>query len=82
MEKEVNQNFEFLYSLAKWELTKSDKYVIRIIWNRYRKLYKQQQQGKLKLGEYAKRRRYYIDLVYDILGYYSFPMGYEKEENK
>jgi hypothetical protein len=59
---------ETVYSEARWNLTKSDKYVIRVIWNRYRKLYKQQRQGKLKIGEYATRRRNYLNLVYDILG--------------
>jgi hypothetical protein len=62
---------ETVYSQARWNLTKSDKYVIRIIWNRYRKLYKQQCDGKLKRGEYATRRRNYLNLVYDIMGMYS-----------
>jgi len=64
----TDPKLETVYSEARWNLTKSDKYVIRVIWNRYRKLYKQQQQGKLKRGEYATRRRNYLNLVYDIMG--------------
>ena len=58
---------------ARWKLTESDKYIIRIIWNRYNKLYIQQQKGKLKSGEYATRRRNYLNLIDDILGLYSIP---------
>jgi len=74
---------ESVYSQAKWELSKSDKYVIRVVWNRYRKLYKQQQQGKLQRGEYATRRRNYLNLVYDIMGIFSIRepwMGVEDRE--
>jgi hypothetical protein len=74
---------ESVYGEARWELSDSDKYVIRVIWNRYRKLYKQQQQGKLKIGEYATRRRNYLNLVYDILGIFSVReswMGVEDEK--
>ena len=69
---------ETVYSEALWPLTASDKYVIRVIWNRYRKLYKQQQQGKLKPGEYATRRRNYLNLVHDILGFYSVEQEWMK----
>ena len=44
----TDPQIESVCSQARWPLTTSDKYVIRVIWNRYRKLYKQQQQGKLK----------------------------------
>lgn len=72
MEKEVKtlSQLEALYFTSKRVLNNSDKYVIRIIWNRYRKLYKQQQAGKLKFGEYAVRRRNYLNIIDDILGYY------------
>jgi hypothetical protein len=69
---------EAVCSEARWPLTDSDKYVIRVIWNRYRKLYKQQQQGKLKRGEYATRRRNYLNLVYDIMGLYSVEQDWQK----
>lgn len=82
MEKKDGK-LESVFSEAKWELTKSDKFVIRIIWNRYRRLYQQQLKGKLKLGEYATRRRNYLNLIYDILGMYSVHeawMGIENEK--
>jgi len=68
---EKHEKLESIYAEARWELTRSDKYVIRVIWNRYIKLYKQSQQGKLKVGEYAVRRKHYLNLIYDILGCYS-----------
>lgn len=74
---------ESVYSQARWELTESDKYVIRVVWNRYRKLYQQQLKGKLKIGEYATRRRNYLNLVYDIMGMFSIHeswMGVETEK--
>jgi hypothetical protein len=67
----TDPKLESVYSEARWPLTASDKYVIRVIWNRYLKLYKQQRQGKLKSGEYATRRRHYLNLIYDIMGFYS-----------
>jgi len=71
---------EEVYSQALWPLTASDKYVIRVIWNRYRKLYKQQLNGKLKIGEYANRRRNYLNLVYDIMGLYSVEQEWMKNK--
>jgi hypothetical protein len=71
---------EAVYGEAKWELSDSDKYVIRVIWNRYRKLYQQQLKGKLKNGEYATRRRNYLNLVYDILGMYSIRQEWMERE--
>jgi hypothetical protein len=79
----IDPKLESVYSEARWELSKSDKYVIRVIWNRYRKLYQQQLKGKLKIGEYATRRRNYLNLVYDILGIFSVRepwMGVENEK--
>jgi hypothetical protein len=79
----TDPKLETIYSEARWELSKSDKYVIRVIWNRYRKLYQLQLNGKLKIGEYATRRRNYLNLVYDILGLYSVReawMGIEDEK--
>lgn len=71
---------EAVFSEAKWKLTKSDKYVIRVIWNRYRKLYQQQLKGKLKHGEYATRRRNYLNLIDDILGLYSIRQEWMERE--
>jgi hypothetical protein len=76
-----DEQLEGVFGEARWKLTNSDKYVIRVVWNRYRKLYKQR--SKLKIGEYATRRRNYLNLVYDILGMYSIPLpglGVENEK--
>ena len=74
----TEEKLKKVFSEARWELTKSDKYVIRVIWNRYRKLYEQQLKGKLKRGEYATRRRNYLNLVYDIMGLYSVEQDWQK----
>jgi hypothetical protein len=66
----LDPKLKAVYSEARWPLTASDKYVIRVIWNRYCKLYKQHRMGKLKIGEYATRRRNYLNLIDDILGMY------------
>jgi hypothetical protein len=77
-----DEKLEAVYSQARWKLTDSDKYVIRVVWNRYCKLYKQEQQGKLERGEYATRRRNYLNLVYDILGLYSGREAWMGTENE
>lgn len=73
MEKKVEilSKLEAIYLQSKKELSKSDKYVIRIIWNRYRRLYIELRKGKIVSQEYAIRRRNYLNLIDDILGYYS-----------
>jgi hypothetical protein len=63
--------FKTIYSTAVIELSKSDKYLIRLILRKYDNLYKQQRAGKLKHGEYALRRKNYLNLIDDILGFYS-----------
>jgi hypothetical protein len=78
----TDPKLEKVYAEARWPLTASDKYVIRVIWNRYLKLYKQQQQGKLNRGEYATRRRNYLNLVYDIMGMYSVPLPELAQDEK
>lgn len=76
----TDPKLDAIFDDALWELTESDKYVIRIIWNRYRKLYQQQLKGKLRIGEYATRRRNYLNLIYDILGLYSVKQAWMEQE--
>ena len=73
-EKEKLSQLEGIYYLAKKSLTNSDKYLIRLIWKRYSKLYKQfqleQKSGVITplMKEYPIRRRYYLNMIDEICG--------------
>jgi hypothetical protein len=63
---------ESIYYLSPNKLTKSDKYLIRLIWKRYCNLYKkfqeEQKSGVITqlIKEYPTRRRYYLNLIIEI----------------
>jgi len=67
--KKIDEKLENRFDDAPKKLTKSDKYLARLVWNRYKDLYKQSQQNKLKPGEYAKRRKTYLNLIDEVLGW-------------
>jgi len=73
-EKQKLSQLETIYFFAKNKLTNSDKYLIRLIWKRYIKLYEQfksdQKRGEITqlMKEYATRRRHYLNMIDEICG--------------
>ena len=71
-EKQKLSQLDSIYYLAKKSLTYSDKYLIRLIWKRYCKLYKQVQLERKSgvitplMKEYPTRRRYYLNMIDEI----------------
>jgi len=63
----VDEKLQNRFDDAPKKLTKSDKYVARLVWNRYKALYKRS--DELKPGMYAKRRKHYLNMIDEILGW-------------
>ena len=68
--KNIESKLEAIYLLAPKQLTKSDKYLIRLVWKRYVKLYQQLGEQKISSKDYAIRRRHYLNMIDEICGYY------------
>jgi len=71
--KNISQ-LETIYYHAKKPLTKSDKFLIKLLRKRYDNLYKKlqvdQKSGKITefMKKYPIRRRYYINMIDEICG--------------
>ena len=69
-EKQKLSQLESIFHQAPKKLTKSDKYLIRLVWKRYVKLYQQLREQKMSSKDYAIRRRHYLNMINEICGYY------------
>ena len=65
--KVIDEKLQNRFDDTPKKLTKSDKYLARLVWNRYKDLYKRS--DKLKPGEYARRRKHYLNMIDEILGW-------------